>query len=132
MERVMLFRLLRLRLPVGYHGRASSVVISGTPIRRPQGQMRPDAGNHTCVCAHARTARISFTILIIIFKEFVNTVGPPYPLTLQPWFYLSMVYARLKILNRSIRLLLERESIHITIYYNKSYNCLIVFLIPFF
>lgn len=29
-------------LPVGYHGRASSVVISGTPIRRPNGQTRPD------------------------------------------------------------------------------------------
>ncbi|KAL8558749.1 hypothetical protein ACOMHN_043693 [Nucella lapillus] len=29
-------------LPVGYHGRASSVVVSGTPIRRPAGQMRPD------------------------------------------------------------------------------------------
>jgi fumarylacetoacetase len=26
-------------LPVGYHGRASSVVISGTPIRRPNGQI---------------------------------------------------------------------------------------------
>lgn len=25
-------------LPVGYHGRASSVSISGTPIRRPYGQ----------------------------------------------------------------------------------------------
>lgn len=25
-------------LPVGYHGRASSVVVSGTPIRRPYGQ----------------------------------------------------------------------------------------------
>ncbi|VFV47297.1 low quality protein: [Lynx pardinus] len=31
-----------LHLPVGYHGRASSVVVSGTPIRRPTGQMRPD------------------------------------------------------------------------------------------
>ncbi|XP_033258871.2 fumarylacetoacetase isoform X5 [Orcinus orca] len=31
-----------LHLPVGYHGRASSVVVSGTPIRRPKGQMRPD------------------------------------------------------------------------------------------
>jgi fumarylacetoacetase len=29
-------------LPVGYHGRSSSVVISGTPIRRPNGQTRPD------------------------------------------------------------------------------------------
>ncbi|XP_076012002.1 fumarylacetoacetase [Genypterus blacodes] len=31
-----------LRLPVGYHGRASSVVVSGTPLHRPSGQMRPD------------------------------------------------------------------------------------------
>ncbi|KAL6048052.1 Fumarylacetoacetase [Balamuthia mandrillaris] len=30
-----------LHLPVGYHGRASSVVVSGTPIRRPVGQTRP-------------------------------------------------------------------------------------------
>ena len=26
-------------LPVGYHGRASSIVVSGTPIRRPRGQV---------------------------------------------------------------------------------------------
>ena len=31
-----------LHLPVGYHGRASSVVISGEPIRRPCGQTRSD------------------------------------------------------------------------------------------
>ncbi|UVI30627.1 fumarylacetoacetase [Paenibacillus spongiae] len=30
-----------LHLPVGYHGRASSVVISGTEVRRPHGQMKP-------------------------------------------------------------------------------------------
>jgi len=29
-------------MPVGYHGRASSIVVSGTPIRRPSGQTRPD------------------------------------------------------------------------------------------
>jgi fumarylacetoacetase len=28
-------------LPVGYHGRASSVVVSGTDVRRPQGQLPP-------------------------------------------------------------------------------------------
>ncbi len=28
-------------IPVGYHGRASSIVISGTPIHRPQGQTLP-------------------------------------------------------------------------------------------
>jgi fumarylacetoacetase len=30
-------------LPVGYHGRASSIVVSGTAVRRPNGQTRPDA-----------------------------------------------------------------------------------------
>ena len=29
-------------LPVGYHGRAGSVVVSGTPIRRPNGQILPN------------------------------------------------------------------------------------------
>ena len=29
-------------MPVGYHGRASSIVVSGTPLRRPMGQTRPD------------------------------------------------------------------------------------------
>jgi fumarylacetoacetase len=28
-------------LPIGYHGRAGTVVVSGTPVRRPCGQMRP-------------------------------------------------------------------------------------------
>lgn len=30
-------------VPIGYHGRASSIVISGTDIRRPHGQNRSDA-----------------------------------------------------------------------------------------
>ncbi|MCU0341375.1 MAG: fumarylacetoacetase [Spirosomaceae bacterium] len=29
-------------LPVGYHGRASSIVVSGTPFHRPKGQLCPD------------------------------------------------------------------------------------------
>ena len=30
-----------LHLPVGYHGRASSIVVSGTPVHRPKGQQMP-------------------------------------------------------------------------------------------
>ncbi len=30
-----------LHLPVGYHGRASSIVVSGTPLHRPKGQQIP-------------------------------------------------------------------------------------------
>ncbi len=33
-----------LYLPVGYHGRASSLVVSGTDVRRPWGQVCPDDG----------------------------------------------------------------------------------------
>jgi fumarylacetoacetase len=29
-----------LHMPIGYNGRASTVVVSGTPIRRPQGQLK--------------------------------------------------------------------------------------------
>jgi len=31
-------------LPVGYHGRSSSIVVSGTDIRRPNGQQKPGDG----------------------------------------------------------------------------------------
>lgn len=31
-----------LHIPVGYHGRASSIVSSGTPIHRPKGQQKPN------------------------------------------------------------------------------------------
>ena len=31
-----------LHLPVGYHGRSSSIVVSGTDFYRPKGQMRPN------------------------------------------------------------------------------------------
>lgn len=30
-----------LSIPIGYNGRASSVVVSGTPVRRPWGQIKP-------------------------------------------------------------------------------------------
>ena len=29
-------------VPIGYHGRSSSIVVSGTPVRRPHGQTRED------------------------------------------------------------------------------------------
>lgn len=32
-------------IPVGYHGRASSIVVSGTNIHRPWGQIKPDPDN---------------------------------------------------------------------------------------
>ncbi len=34
-----------LHLPVGYHGRSSSIVVSGTDVIRPKGQQKPDDAN---------------------------------------------------------------------------------------
>ena len=30
-----------LHIPVGYHGRSSSIIVSGTPVHRPKGQQKP-------------------------------------------------------------------------------------------
>ena len=68
-----------LYLPVGYHGRSSSIVVSGTPIRRPNGQTRPDPGEKTllfkyvhvhvcdCVCNN-----LSLTLTRSHFHSFVQ------------------------------------------------------------
>jgi fumarylacetoacetase len=37
-------------LPVGYHGRASSIVVSGTPIRRPKGQIKSSDAEQPVFC----------------------------------------------------------------------------------
>eukprot|EP00955_Chlamydomonas_euryale_P101858 365377-Chlamydomonas_euryale.AAC.33 len=34
-----------VHLPVGYHGRASSIVVSGTSVRRPWGQVLPQGAS---------------------------------------------------------------------------------------
>lgn len=36
-----------LHIPIGYHGRSSSIVPSGTPVRRPIGQSKPPEGSNT-------------------------------------------------------------------------------------
>src|SRR5262249_10247505 len=42
-------------LPIGYHGRSGTVVVSGTPIRRPSGQYKPagSAGAGAGACPRA-------------------------------------------------------------------------------
>lgn len=41
-------------LPVGYHGRARAVVVSGTPVHRPVGQYVPDGGSAPVLAPTAR------------------------------------------------------------------------------
>ncbi len=41
-------------IPVGYHGRASSIIVSGEPIRRPKGQVMPKDSNKPLFQASSR------------------------------------------------------------------------------
>ena len=61
-------------LPVGYHGRASSIVPSGTPIRRPHGQTLPK-GESQPVYGPCRLLDFELEMGFIIGKE--NALGSP-------------------------------------------------------
>uniref|UniRef100_A0A8C6T631 Fumarylacetoacetase n=1 Tax=Neogobius melanostomus TaxID=47308 RepID=A0A8C6T631_9GOBI len=65
-----------LRLPVGYHGRASSVVVSGTPLRRPSGQMRPD---QTKPPVFGPSKQLDIELEMAFFVGGGNTLGEPIP-----------------------------------------------------
>ena len=51
-----------LHLPVGYHGRASSVVVSGTPVVRPRGQLQLDKTDPTKGTEHAACRLLDFEL----------------------------------------------------------------------
>lgn len=61
-------------LPVAYHGRASSVVVSGTDIKRPKGQMMP-RGVDSPVYGPSRRMDFELETGFIIGKE--NRLGDP-------------------------------------------------------
>ena len=44
-------------IPIGYHGRASSIVVSGTPVRRPQGRR-----DSRCVSAFGPTRALDYEL----------------------------------------------------------------------
>jgi fumarylacetoacetase len=64
-------------LPVGYHGRASSIVVSGTPIRRPWGQFleNPAATPKQPITAPSR--RLDYELELGCFICTPNEMGAP-------------------------------------------------------
>ncbi|NXD15856.1 FAAA Fumarylacetoacetase, partial [Nothocercus nigrocapillus] len=67
-----------LHLPVGYHGRASSVVVSGTPIRRPVGQINPDNDKPPVFSA---CKRLDMELEMAFFVGPGNKHGEPIPIS---------------------------------------------------
>ncbi|KAI9926828.1 hypothetical protein ASPWEDRAFT_177159 [Aspergillus wentii DTO 134E9] len=67
-------------LPVGYHGRASSVVASGTPIRRPNGQIlaNPTATPKAPTFSPCKKLDIELELAAFVCKS--NELGSPVPI----------------------------------------------------
>ncbi len=61
-------------LPVGYHGRASSIVVSGTPIRRPWGQIVPK-GEENPIIAPSQQLDFELEMAFVIGKD--SPLGEP-------------------------------------------------------
>ncbi|MCC6816072.1 MAG: fumarylacetoacetase [Saprospiraceae bacterium] len=66
-----------LHLPVGYHGRASSIVVSGTEIQRPSGQIVIKDGEAP-VYSKSRQLDFELEMAFVIGKE--NRMGDPIPI----------------------------------------------------
>jgi fumarylacetoacetase len=64
-------------VPIGYHGRASSIVVSGTPIRRPWGQVREGSEGAP---TFAPSRRLDYELEVGAFIAMGNTLGAPIPI----------------------------------------------------
>lgn len=64
-------------VPIGYHGRASSIVLSGTPVRRPWGQSL-NAATQQPIFAPSRALDFELEVGIVIGDE--NPLGEPVPI----------------------------------------------------
>jgi 2-keto-4-pentenoate hydratase/2-oxohepta-3-ene-1,7-dioic acid hydratase in catechol pathway len=64
-------------VPIGYHGRASSVRVSGTPVTRPWGQLKaPDAA----APEHAPCRRLDHELELGLWIAGDNDLGQPVPI----------------------------------------------------
>jgi fumarylacetoacetase len=64
-------------MPIGYHGRSSSIVISGTPVRRPSGQTRDDAN---AAPLFGPSKRLDYEMELGMFIGRGNVLGEPIPI----------------------------------------------------
>jgi fumarylacetoacetase len=65
-----------LHLPVAYHGRASSIVVSGTEVIRPCGQSKPDKADAPIF---GPTRSLDFELEMAVFVGPSNHLGQPVP-----------------------------------------------------
>jgi fumarylacetoacetase len=61
-------------VPIGYHGRASSLVVSGTPVRRPRGQTKPPADG---IPAFGPSRFLDYEVEVGVYISRGNALGEP-------------------------------------------------------
>jgi fumarylacetoacetase len=66
-------------IPIGYHGRASSILPSGIPIQRPHGQTRPSS--HELDPSFGPTAALDYELELAFYIGQPNPLGTPIPIT---------------------------------------------------
>jgi fumarylacetoacetase len=64
-------------VPIGYHGRSSSIVVSGTPVRRPTGQTRNDPAGPVSV---GPSTRLDYELELGAFVGPGNAMGETIPM----------------------------------------------------
>jgi len=64
-------------MPVAYHGRASSIVLSGTPVRRPSGQVVQDPAGPP---VYAPSKRLDYELEVGAFLGPGSEMGVPVPI----------------------------------------------------
>jgi fumarylacetoacetase len=64
-------------LPVAYHGRASSIVISGTDVRRPKGQIKPPDASTPLF---GPTKSLDYELEMAFLIGSANSLGQPVPI----------------------------------------------------
>ena len=67
-----------LHLPVGYHGRSSTIVPSGTPVRRPYGQLLPRDSRDP---VFGPSGRVDFELEMAFITTDANKMGEPIPVS---------------------------------------------------
>lgn len=65
-------------VPIGYHGRASSIVPSGTAVRRPHGQIKPQGADAP---ASGPSRSLDFEVEVGCFVGRGNSLGEPIPIS---------------------------------------------------
>lgn len=64
-------------IPVGYHGRSSSIRVSGTSVRRPSGQVKPAGADEP---VFAQSQRLDYELELGIWVGGQSQLGTPVPI----------------------------------------------------